>query len=145
MPRRTGYRVIETVEKKETKDGSKIETSLNVHYGHAIEFAFDGKAETFFWAARELKKDDHVTLQLASPIAKESTVTVQTGGKASANGDRLEQGNLQASVDGKEWKNIADFAEGKASGKIPAGTKAIRILVAAPQKFWLIIHEIVIE
>jgi hypothetical protein len=96
-------------------------------------------------AARELKKDDHVTLQLASPIAKESTVTVQTGGKASANGDRLEQGNLQASVDGKEWKNIADFAEGKASGKILAGTKAIRILVTAPQKFWLIVHEIVIE
>ena len=131
--------------KKETKDGSKIETSLNIYDNHAIEFAFDGKAETFFWAARELKKDDHVTLKLASPIAKESTVTVQTGGKASANGDRLEQGNLQSSVDGKEWKNIGNFTEGKASGKIPTGTKAVRILVTAPQKYWLIIHEIVIE
>ena len=131
--------------KKETKDGSVIETSLNVYDDRAIEFAYDGRADTFFWAARELKKDDHITLRLKTPLTKESTVTLQTGGKASKNGDLLENGELQYSMDGTNWKKLGDFREGKAGGKIPAGTKALRILVTAPQKFWLILHEIVIE
>lgn len=131
--------------KKETKDGSLIETSLPVYDNHAIEFAYDGRADTFFWAARELKKDDHVTLRLKSPLSAEVVVTVQTGGKASQNGDRLENGELQYSVDGKTWTKLAEFSAGKASGKIPARTQALRILVTKPQKFWLILHEIVME
>lgn len=131
--------------KKETKDGSLIETSLPPYDDHAIEFAYDGRADTFFWAARELKKDDHVTLRLKSPLSAEVVVTVQTGGKASQNGDRLENGELQYSVDGKTWTKLAEFSAGKASGKIPARTQALRILVTKPQKFWLILHEIVME
>ena len=131
--------------KKETKDGSVIETSLNVHADHAIEFAYDGRADTFFWAGRELKKDDHITLRLKTPLTQETTVTVQTGGKASQNGDRLEKGELQYSLDGSTWIKVADFSEGKATGPIPAQSKALRVLVTAPQKFWLIVHEIVIE
>lgn len=130
---------------KKTKDGSVIETSLNVHADHAIEFAYDGRADTFFWAGRELKKDDHITLRLKSPLTAVARVTVQTGGKASQNGDRLEKGELQYSVDGSTWIKVADFSEGKASGSIPAQSKALRVLVTAPQKFWLIVHEMTIE
>jgi hexosaminidase len=131
--------------KKETKDGSVIETSLSVYGEHAIDFAYDGRADTFFWAGRALKKDDHVTLRLKTPPGKEAMVTVQTGGKASKNGDSLENGELQYSLDGMSWKKVADFSAGKASGNIPAGTKAVRVLVTAPQEFWLILHEIIIE
>jgi len=131
--------------KKETKDGSVIETSLNQHADHAIEFAYDGRADTFFWAARELKKDDHITLRLKAPLTKAAKVTVQTGGKASKNGDRLEKGELQYSLDGSTWIKVADFADGGAEGPLPAQTKAVRVLVTAPQTFWLILHEMVIE
>ena len=131
--------------KKETKDGSVIETSLNIYHDHAIEFAYDGRADTFFWAGRELKKDDHITLRLKSPMSAAAKVTVQTGGKASQNGDRLENGELQYSLDGITWMKVADFSEGKATGLIPAHCKALRVLVTAPQKFWLILHEVAIE
>jgi hypothetical protein len=40
---------------------------------------------------------------------------------------------------------VADFSEGKATGLIPAHCKALRVLVTAPQKFWLILHEVAIE
>jgi len=131
--------------KKETKDGSVIETSLNVHDDHAIELACDGRADTVFWAGRELKKDDHITLRLKSHLTAAAKVTVQTGGKASQNGDRLEKGELQYSLDGSTWINVADFSGGKATGPIPAQTKALRVLVTAPQKLRLILHEMIIE
>lgn len=70
---------------------------------------------------------------------------MQTGGKASQNGDRLEKGELQYSLDGSTWIKVADFSEGKATGPIPAQSKAVRVLVTAPQKFWLIVHEMTIE
>jgi hexosaminidase len=131
--------------KKATKDGSVIETSLSVYNDHAIEFAFDGRSDTFFWAARELKKDDYITLRLKAPLTREATVKVETGGKASKNGDRLEQGELEYSLNGTTWIRVAPFSGGTAIGKIPAATKALRVRVTAPQTFWLILHEISIE
>jgi hexosaminidase len=131
--------------KKATKDGSLIETSLSIYNDHAIEFAFDGRSDTFFWAARELKKDDHITLRLKVPLTREATVKVETGGKASKNGDRLEQGELEYSLNGTTWIRVAPFSGGTAIGKIPAATKMLRVRVTAPQTFWLILHEISIE
>ena len=131
--------------KKETKDGSVIETSLNVYGEHATEFAFDGKPTTFFWSGRELRKNDHITLTLKQALAKESSVRIVTGGKASKNGDALESGELQYSVNGSEWKTVGSAQAGKLEGKVPAGTKALRLLVTAAQESWLIVHEIEIE
>lgn len=131
--------------KKETKDGSRIETSLEIYKDHAIEFAYDGKADTFFWAGREPKKGDHVTLTFKTALGAAAMAEVTTGGKASTNGDRLEHGELQASSDGKVWTKIADFVNGSAQGKVPAKTRALRVLVTAEQKSWLIIHEISVK
>lgn len=131
--------------KKETKDGSVLETSLGVYQDHWPESAFDGRADTFFWADRALKEGDHFTLHLKAPLGKDGTVSISTGGPASTNGDRLEKGVLEASADGSSWKEIAAFENGKATGKAAAGTRHVRLRVTAPQTNWLIIHEITIE
>lgn len=130
---------------KKTKDGSTVETSLSTHAENWPELAFDGRENTFFWAGRELKTDDHFTLHLKAPLAKEATVTMNTGGTSSANGDRLEKGVLEISADGNAWKEIATFEDGKTTGKAPQGTAHLRLRVTAPQTNWLIIDEIGVE
>jgi hexosaminidase len=130
---------------KQTKDGSTVETSLSTHDKFWPELAFDGRTDTFFWAGRDLKVDDQFSLHFKAAIAKAVTVTVTTGGPASANSDQLEKGVLEASSDGKTWTEIASFENGKASGKLVAGTNYLRLRVTAAQKNWLILREIVIE
>lgn len=131
--------------KKQTRDGSTVETSLGVYQDHWPELAFDGRDDTFFWADRELKNGDHVTLHLKAATTAESSVTVVTGGAASQHGDQLDKGVLEASADGTTWKEIAAFEKGKATGIAAAGTRHLRVRVSAPQTNWLIIHEITIK
>lgn len=127
---------------KKTKDGSTIETSLNTHANNWPELTFDGRTDTFFWSGRELRKDDHFTLHLKSSLAKDSTVSVTTGGKSA---DRVKTGVLEVSADGSSWTEAATFTEGKASGKAPKGTSHVRIRIKAPQTNWLTIPEISID
>ena len=130
--------------KRETRDGSEVSSSLGVYSDHWPELAFDGRDDTFFWADRELRVDDHLTLRLKQP-AKGGTVTLKTGGPASRNGDKLEHGVLEASKDGTTWTLIADFVDGSASGRIEGGTTHVRLRVTQPQVNWLIVHEIRFE
>ena len=128
---------------KVTKDGSTVETSLGVHENQWAELAFDGRADTFFWADRDLRKDDHFTIHLKTPTAVPPAPPA--GSSASRNGDRLENGVLEASADGNSWTEIASFSAGKATGKAAPGTHHLRIRVTAPQTDWLIIDEVIIK
>jgi hexosaminidase len=129
--------------KRETKDGSTVTTSLGSYQDHGPEFAYDGKPDTFFWADRALKADDHVTFTFRAALT--GKVKVVTGGKASQNGDKLASGVLEASADGTKWTEVAEFKEGSAEGALPAGTTSLRVRVTKPQENWLIIHEVVVE
>ncbi|WP_367873824.1 family 20 glycosylhydrolase [Luteolibacter sp. Populi] len=129
--------------KRETKDGSTVQTSLGIYQEHWPEFAYDGKPETFFWADRALKAGDHLTLTFR--VAVSGKAKVVTGGAASRNGDKLASGVLEASADGSKWSEIAGFNDGTAEGSVPAGTTSLRIRVTKPQENWLIVHEIVVE
>ena len=129
--------------KRETADGSTVTTSLGIYQDHWPEFVFDGKPETFFWANRELKENDHLTVAFKEP--KSGRVTVKTGGDGSQSNDKLEGGVLEASPDGTTWIEVGTFADGAASGTLPAGSKQLRIRVTKPQKNWLIIQDIEIQ
>ncbi|BCX46504.1 hypothetical protein HAHE_04120 [Haloferula helveola] len=129
--------------KRETKDGSTVSTSLGIYQNHWPELAFDGREKTFFWADRALKKGDHLTLSFKKP--RSGKVRVETGGPASQNGDKLENGVLQAQVGEEVWEDVGGFRDGVAEGTLPEGTRAVRVLVTAPQTNWLIVHEIGIE
>ena len=124
--------------------GAKVTSSLGCYENHWPELAYDGRADTFFWADRELKVDDHLTVELKSP-ATGGSITIPTGGPASKNGDALEQGVLEASKDGTSWQNLTAFADGKATASIPAGTRFLRLRVTKAQTNWLIVGEIAIS
>ena len=128
--------------KRQTRDGSTVETSLGAYQNHWPELAFDGRADTFFWADRDLKDGDHLTVHLKSPITTESTVSVVTGGTVGKKSDALDNGLLEASPDGSSWREVSAFANGKASGKDAAGTRHLRIRVTAPHPNWLIVNDI---
>lgn len=127
---------------RKTRDGSSVETTLPVHADHYPEFAYDGRADTFFWAARALNEGDTFALHLKSPVAKDTPVKIVTGGTASANRDALGAGVLEITKNGNTWEKIADFKDSTASGTMPAGTMSVRLRVTQPQTFWLILHEI---
>jgi hexosaminidase len=127
--------------KKETKDGSTLETSLGIYQDHWAELAFDGRADTFFWADRSLKTDDHLTLHLKAALTEVTPVSVVTGGPASEHGDALANGVLESSPDGQSWIRVGDVTNAKAAGTAPVGTRHIRLRVTAPQENWLIVHE----
>jgi hexosaminidase len=131
--------------RKMTGDGSTVRTSLGIYQNHWPELAFDGRKDTFFWADRELRADDHLTIDLKQPFAKPARVSIATGGPASRHGDRLEEGVLEFSSDGSAWSPGAAFAEGTATAVAPAGTRHLRLRVIAPQTNWLIVDEIVVE
>jgi hypothetical protein len=48
-------------------------------------------------------------------------------------------------VNGSEWKTVAAVKNGSVEGEVPAGAKALRLLITADQTNWLILHEIIIE
>ena len=131
--------------RKETVDGSAVRTSLGTYRDHWPELAFDGRKDTFFWADRELRADDHLTIELKQPLAKSAEVRVTTGGPASRNGDRLENGVIEFSSDGSAWSPGGTFADGAATTVAPAGTRHLRLRVIAPQTNWLIVDEIAVE
>jgi len=128
--------------KREARDGATVAASLGIHEDHWPELAFDGRDDTFFWAGRALKAGDHLTIRFKEP--RSGRVSVTTGGPASANGDKLEHGMLEASAEGR-WRELAPFLHGEAAAELPAGTTALRIRVTEPQTNWLIVHEVKVE
>ena len=125
------------------KDGAKVSTSLNPHGENEKNCAYDGNAETYFWSSGSPEKDDYLTIKLKAPLNGE-TVSSKTG-KLDGSGDKLANGVLEASKDGKNWEKIADFADGAASGKAPAGAQYIRIRVTDKQEQWLVIQDVEIK
>jgi hexosaminidase len=130
---------------RKARDGGAVETSLGIYQNHWPELAFDGHADTFFWADRTLREGDHLTLRFKAPLGRAAKVTVKTGGPASRNGDKLENGVLEGSSNGSSWTKLADFSDGVAVAQAAAGTRHLRVRVTKPQENWLIVHEILVE
>ncbi|MCW1913617.1 beta-N-acetylhexosaminidase [Luteolibacter sp. GHJ8] len=132
--------------KRQTKDGSTIETSLRSFRAEFLwpELAYDGDPETFFWSAAKLKAGDHFTLTLRAAVSGKK-VKVVTGDKVGPFTDKLDRGVLEASSNGQQWTEITAFKDGVAEGTAPEGTTSLRIRVTAAQEHWISIGEIEIE
>ncbi|MES2995647.1 MAG: beta-N-acetylhexosaminidase [Verrucomicrobiota bacterium] len=129
--------------KREAKDGATVSTTVGFYQKNWPELAFDGKADTQFWSDRGLNENDAVAVTLKSPLENAASVKVATGKKNGS--DKLEIGVLEVSADGSAWTEIGKFSGGKAEGKAPAGTKAVRLRATAAQETWLTVPEIVVE
>jgi hypothetical protein len=120
-----------------------VETTLATADSQIRQLAFDGDPDTYFASKQAPTTSDHFTLVFDRPVAFKS-VTVTTG--RPGGGDALDAGALEVSEDGKKFDLLADFTEGKASGK-GEGRKvlAVRIRPTADLKHPLAVRELAID
>jgi hypothetical protein len=120
-----------------------VETTFATESGRIRQFAFDGDPATYFASSKNPTKADHFTLVFDKPVSLKS-VAVTTGRPKS--GDTLEAGTLEVSADGKNFEELAKFAEGTATGDAK-GRKvlAVRVRPADDMTHPLAIREIAVE
>ncbi len=125
--------------------GAAIETSLATAGGQIGQFAFDGDPKTFFASKRNPGNSDHFTLVFDKPVKLKSIEAV-TGRPDET--DPLEDAKLMVSSDGKAFRELAPFAQGKARASAKDGqieAKAIRVQPGRRRNARLVVREISID
>jgi hypothetical protein len=120
-----------------------VETTLSTASAQIRQFAFDRDPDSYFLSAQNAGATDHFTLVFDKPVTVKS-ITATTG--RPQGGETLDPGVLEISTDGKQFKELAKFAEGVARG-LPQGVpvQAVRLRPAEDLKHPLAIREIAIE
>ena len=92
-----------------------IETTLATAKGQIRQFAFDGDPGTFFASEQNPSGTDHFTLVFDKPVNVKSisVITGRTDGS-----DSLDEGKLAVSADGKSFRELAPFAQGKSQATL---------------------------
>ena len=123
---------------------AKLESSLGNYQDYYPEFAFDGDPETFYWSDRGLLEGDHFTLTFDAPIALKRVVFLL--GTNRYRQEYVHAGVLEAQAEDGSWQKLADLNSARVEVDLgPAKLKALRLRVAEPQRFWLIVREIEVE
>ncbi len=120
-----------------------VETTLSTGSGQIRQFAFDADPNTYFASTQNAGSKDHFTLLFDRAVTVKS-IAVTTG--RPKGGDPLDAGILEVSADGKQFTELAKFADGVARAK-PDGRqiRAVRIKPSADLKHPLAIREFVID
>lgn len=120
-----------------------VSSTLPTSADHIRQFAFDGNTATYFLSAKDPGKGDTFTLTFGRPVAVLSIVV--TTGRPDGT-DKLSDGTLQVSADGKTFERSADFRDGVARAKPGAHRlRAVRLRVSAPARHPLALREFAIE
>lgn len=122
---------------------AKVSSSLGSVYTNFPERAADGSTASVYWADRPPRRGDAVTA-IFEKTQRVRTLRCLTGkNENGGGGDRLLNGVLEISEDGKNWREIAKFADGIAEAKNPAGIsfKGVRLRVTGGQSEWLVVRE----
>ncbi|MFD2158282.1 basic secretory protein-like protein [Rubritalea tangerina] len=117
-------------------------TTLPTYKEHTRTLATDGLPDTHFWSDRNPRRGDIFQVDFAQSL-KGKNVFVHSG---QANGrDQIHNANLQVSADGKQWKTIGRFRQGKAQGKVTFDATKARIAFYGDGWSWVVIREIKIS
>jgi hypothetical protein len=120
-----------------------IETTLATAEGQIRQFAFDGDPATFFASKNNPVGTDHFTLVFAKPV-KVKSISVLTG--RADGSDALEGGKLAVTGDGKSFRELARFTEGKSQATLKGESiVAVRIQPGAKSDHHLAIRELLVE
>lgn len=120
-----------------------IETTLATAQGQIRQFAFDGDPSTFFASAQNLSGTDHFTVVFDKPV-KARSISIVTGKPDGS--ESLAEGKLEGSADGKTFRELATFAQGKSQAALKdEPLVAVRVQPAAKSDHHLAIRELAIE
>jgi Peptidase of plants and bacteria len=122
---------------------ASVESTLATASAHIRQLAFDGDASTFFESEKNAGASDHFTLVFDNPVVIDRIIALSGRPDGS---DKLEAGILEASADGKTFRDRAHFCDGTALA-VPGiqPVRAVRIKPSADLKHPLVIREIAIE
>jgi Peptidase of plants and bacteria len=122
---------------------ASIETTLNTEGNNIRQFAFDGDQNTYFASAWNPGRGDHFTLVFDKRVAL-NAVKVTTGRPDGS--DKLDNGTLEISADGKSFRTCGRFQNGVADMDKPSrGVIAIRVRPGTEPKNPLVIREFQID
>jgi Peptidase of plants and bacteria/F5/8 type C domain len=120
-----------------------IETTLATAKGQIGQFAFDGDPSTFFASEQNPAGTDHFTLVFDKPV-KVKSIGVLTG--RADGSEALDDGKLAVSADGKSFRELAPFAQGKSQATLTGESiVAVRIQPGAKSDHHLAIRELTVE
>jgi hypothetical protein len=120
-----------------------IETTLATARPQIRQFAFDGDSSTFFASKQNPGSADHFTLVFDKAV-KVKSIGVVTGRPDGS--DSLEEGKLLVSADGKTFRDLAPFGQGKSQATLKdESIIAVRVQPGAKSDHHLSIREVTIE
>ncbi len=106
------------------------------------QFAFDGSDDTYFASTKAPTKGDSFTLTFDQAVTVKS-VKVTTG--KPKGGNAAADAVLSGSADGKEFAQVAKFADGTATAKPEKKFTAVRIEFPADAKEAVVVREFTLE
>ena len=121
---------------------ARIDTNIPTNNPYHVEYAFDGKSNSFFWGGTSVGPKHYFTIILGEPM-KVNEVKVISGDSK----DYITKADLLISVDGKQFEKVADFDSlGQAEAKVDGKTiMAVKIQVTEQHTCWPIIKEIILK
>ena len=119
-----------------------IDTNIPTVDPYHVEYAFDGRTNSFFWGATSINESHYFTVNLGEPLPVKE-VKVITGDSK----DYITKGDLLVSEDGTNFTKVASFDElGEANAQFEAKPlKAVKIQVTGQHTCWPIIKEIILK
>ncbi len=123
---------------------ARVSTSLGAEGTHPMAQAFDLDPVSFYWTDRNVRRDDHVTLEFFAPrVMKHAKVTT---GDADKPKDTLQEGVLEMLPDGGKWTELAEFKGGVVDCDLPPlPLLALRLRATKDQQNWMRVHEFAFE
>lgn len=118
---------------------AKVHTSIPHYKSHEPQHMSDSDDSTFFWSWRNPKRGEWIALDYDQSL-KGKNVTVRTGNAKGE--DMIHNARVQSSADGKLWRTISLFRNGKAEGTVPNNAKHLRIEFYADAWSWVIVKNV---
>ncbi len=119
-----------------------IDTNIPTVKPYHVEYAFDGRTNSFFWGATSINESHYFTINLGEPLPVKE-IKVITGDSK----DYITAADLLISEDGTTFTKVASFDElGEANAQFEAKPlKAVKIQVTKQHSCWPIIKEVILK
>lgn len=122
---------------------ARVISTLGTTEANFPERAVDGSRTSIYWSDRVVHAGDTVTALFEKPQSAKTVRCVTGKNENGGGGDRLQNGVLEISEDGRTWRKVADFENGVATASLPEGTqfRLLRLRATAGQSEWLVVRE----
>lgn len=124
-------------------DPPSVQTTLPTYKNHHPALLADKDPKTMFWAARNVRKNDIISVTWPTEIPRGSYLTLLDG--LTKGGDHFDGAVLEASMDGKEWRPLGSRRCGVLSAHLSRPLKYFRLRATRDLPHWVALRELAVE